>query len=108
MEARPRKLLIHEEENGTSPFQDWLSGLEIAPRATVRAYLNRIRAGNLLRCKPIVGPGGLFELVIDRGPGYRVYFLQEGDEVILLWGGIKKTQASDIVKANRLAEERRG
>lgn len=43
--------------------------------------------------------GGVHELVIDFGPGYRVYFGEDGDEVILLGGGNKSTQIADITKA---------
>ena len=49
---------------------------------------------------------GISELRIDYGPGYRVYFLRRGNEiVILLCGGDKSTQARDIATAKRLAEE---
>jgi len=43
--------------------------------------------------------GGLHELRVDFGPGYRVYFGREGDDVILLWGGKKERQAKDITRA---------
>ena len=43
--------------------------------------------------------GGLHELRVDFGPGYRVYFGREGDDVILLWDGKKERQAKDITRA---------
>jgi putative addiction module killer protein len=83
----------------SSPFSEWLASLKDG-RAVgiVRARLNRIRLGNLGDCKPV--GGGVDELRIDFGPGYRVYFGRDGPVlVILLCGGSKRTQARDIVAA---------
>jgi putative addiction module killer protein len=50
--------------------------------------------------------GGIGELRIDYGPGYRVYFVKRGEmRVVLLCGGDKRTQSRDIDRAQRLAEE---
>ena len=55
-------------------------------------------------CKPV--GEGVSEMRIDHGPGYRVYFLQRGTEVvILLVGGGKSTQAKDIERAKELAKQ---
>jgi putative addiction module killer protein len=63
-----------------------------------------VSLGNLGDVKPV--GDGVSELRIDYGPGYRVYLRQKGKLlVILLAGGTKKTQASDILKAKRLAKE---
>ena len=61
--------------------------------------LNRVAQGNLGDCEPV--GDGVYELKIDFGPGYRVYFGEDGDDVILLGGGAKNTQPSDIKKAKR-------
>jgi putative addiction module killer protein len=87
------------------PFSEWLDSLKDA-RAVgiVRARLNRIRLGNFGDCKTV--GGGVEELRIDFGPGYRVYFGRKGCAlVILLGGGDKKTQAKDILRARKHWEE---
>ena len=90
------KLKDYLSENGHSPFNEWLTGLrDLQARARVRTRLDRVRIGNL---GDYVSVGdGVFELRIFYGPGYRVYFGQDGDRlVILLCGGDKKTQRKDI------------
>ena len=70
----------------------------------VRARLNRIRLGNFGDCKSI--GGGVEELRIDFGPGYRIYYgREESLVVILLCGGDKKTQARDILRARQYWKE---
>lgn len=59
--------------------------------------LDRVANGNLGLAQSV--GEGVHELKINFGPGYRVYFGQDGDEVILLGGGTKKTQPKDIVAA---------
>ena len=69
-------------------------------RARVRVRLNRLRLGNFGDCKSV--GGGVGELRVDYGPGYRVYFGRQGDRiVILLCGGAKKTQSKDIQLAQQ-------
>jgi putative addiction module killer protein len=63
----------------------------------ILARLDRVENGNLGDCEPV--GEGVSELRIDFGPGYRVYFGQDGDSVILLHGGTKNRQSRDIVKA---------
>ena len=70
----------------------------------VRARLNRIRLGNFGDCKSV--GGGVEELRVDFGPGYRVYYGREGQlVVILLCGGSKRTQARDILRAQKYWKE---
>lgn len=85
--------------DGRSPFPEWLSGLgDRQARARVRVRLNRLRLGNFGDSKGV--GGGVSELRISYGPGYRVYFGRRGDTVvILLCGGDKRTQARDIERA---------
>lgn len=63
----------------------------------ILARIKRVEGGNLGDCEPV--GEGVSELKIDVGPGYRVYFGQDGDEVVLLYGGTKKTQDKDIKTA---------
>ena len=89
----------------TKDFADWLDGLkDRAGRSRILVRIDRLAHGN---------PGshrilrqGVSELKIDCGPGYRVYYLQRGKELILLLaGGDKASQAKDIEKALSLARE---
>ena len=64
---------------------------------------DRLVAGNPRDVKPV--GGGISELRIDYGPGYRVYYQQRGDVLIVLLGGDKSSQAKDIKRARELAEE---
>ena len=98
MEAKPRELLNYATADFDEPFQIWIKGLKDAQgRAKIRARLNRVRLGNLGNCKPV--GEGVCELKIDFGPGYRVYFGQEEEKVILLTGGDKSTQSADVQRA---------
>jgi putative addiction module killer protein len=99
MSDTPIKLLEYLTANGRNPFREWLEGLrDRQARAKIRVRLNRIRLGNFGDCKSV--GGGISELRIPHGPGYRVYFGRRGDTVvILLYGGDKKTQSSDIALA---------
>ncbi|WP_083411378.1 type II toxin-antitoxin system RelE/ParE family toxin [Arthrobacter sp. UCD-GKA] len=83
----------------------WRSGLrDRRAAARVTAGIDRLAAGNPGDVKP-VGPG-ISELRIDVGPGYRVYFLRDGDRlVLLLCGGNKSGQGSDSSDAYGIADE---
>ena len=99
-EAHPRQIELYVATDGSSPFEEWLAKLKDSQaRARIRTRLERLRLGNLGDCKSV--GTGIFELRIDYGPGYRVYFGQQGETiVILLCGGDKKSQAADIKDAN--------
>jgi len=89
---------------GVSPFEQWRERLDPTTRARVTVAVFRLGSGNFSGVK---GAGaGIFELRLDFGPGYRVYFGKDGDElVILLGGGTKKRQQSDIETAQALWQE---
>ena len=89
----------------SSTFDLWLRRLR-DKRATARiqARLDRLASGNPGDVKPV--GGGISEMRIDYGPGYRVYYMQRGAVVvILLSGGDKTTQAADIAKAKDIAAQ---
>jgi len=88
----------------TEKFARWLDGLQdVLGRARVLARIERLAAGNPGDVRSV--GGGISELRIAYGPGYRVYYTKRGREmVILLTGGDKRTQAKDIRTALRLAE----
>jgi putative addiction module killer protein len=87
----------------TDTYVQWLDGLrDIHARARVLARVERLAAGNPGDVKPV--GEGVSELRIDYGPGYRVYFTMRGHTlIILLAGGDKRTQTTDIKTALRLA-----
>ncbi|QQM05378.1 hypothetical protein I8G32_03947 [Rhodopseudomonas palustris] len=81
-----------------SPFADWLDGLDVMAAAKVTTAVARLSLGNLSNVKSV--GEGVLETKIDFGPGYRIYFGRDGDTlVILLCGGTKKRQRSDIARA---------
>ena len=99
VEARPRRLVIYVTSAGRRPFRIWLESLkDETGRARVLARLERVEDGNLGDHKPV--GGGVMELRVDYGPGYRVYCAQDGlITVVLLCGGSKGAQKRDISRA---------
>jgi putative addiction module killer protein len=86
------------DEIGNKRFAKWFEGLDAVAAAKVAIALTRIEQGNLSNTK---GLGkGVVEYKIDFGPGYRIYFGKDGERlVILIGGGTKKRQESDILVA---------
>lgn len=89
----------------TRSFTKWIDGLkDRAARAQIAVRIDRLALGHEGDAKSV--GGGVRELRIQAGPGYRVYFAQRGEEMlILLVGGSKGTQERDIAKAKKLLEE---
>ena len=85
--------------HGQDLYQCWLDNLrDRMAQARITMRVNRIAAGAFGECRPV--GDGVWELKIDYGPGYRVYYAQAGRSlVLLLLGGDKKTQQADINKA---------
>ena len=99
MTAYPRELRRYITGQGQVPFEEWLESLkDRKTRSRIRARLDRVEQGNLGDSKSV--GDGVFELRIDFGPGYRVYFGQVGLKIVLLLcGGDKSSQDQDIKKA---------
>ena len=93
------------EVRQTDRFRHWLAGLrDERARARILKRLDRARAGNLGDVAPV--GEGVSEMRIFYGPGYRVYFVQRGKQlIVLLCGGDKSTQDADIAEAKAMAEE---
>ncbi|HCZ16995.1 type II toxin-antitoxin system RelE/ParE family toxin [Candidatus Accumulibacter contiguus] len=94
-------LLDYQTADGRDPFQEWLAKLaDRNARARVAVRVQRMAAGNFGDHKPL--NDGVWELRIDHGPGYRVYYAQAGRRVLLLLiGGDKRRQQADIETAVR-------
>jgi putative addiction module killer protein len=88
----------------TEHFANWLENLrDIQAKARVLVRIERLASGNAGDVKPV--GEGVSEMRINYGPGYRVYFVQRGSElIILLAGGVKSSQPRDIKAAIRLAQ----
>lgn len=89
----------------TERFDAWFAGLrDRQAKRRIQARIDRAEFGHYGDCKPV--GEGVFEMRIHCGPGYRVYCVEHGIElVVLLAGGDKSTQSDDIEVALRLARE---
>ena len=91
--------IVHYTENGKDIFQNWLDSLkDYRGRRAIQVAIDRAEEGNLgmhRYCR-----NGVWELVIDTGPGYRVYYSMHGEVMMILFcGGSKRTQQKDIERA---------
>lgn len=99
MQEKEIKILVLE--NNKSPFFDWFNRLDKTTRTIIARRILRMRIGNFGNCK-YVGEE-ICELKINYGPGYRVYFVNRGKEIIVvLLAGNKSTQQEDIKNAKEL------
>ena len=92
------------DRRGLNPFDRWLDKLDDNTQARITVALDRLERGNFSAAK---GVGtGVFELRLDFGPGYRVYFGKDGETLVVLLGcGTKKRQQADIADAQMLWQE---
>jgi putative addiction module killer protein len=91
-------VLEYLELNGRSPYADWFNHLNPAAAAKVAVALARLSQGNFSNVKSV--GSGVHEYRINFGPGYRMYFGKDGEQVVLLpGGGTKKRQQKDIADA---------
>jgi putative addiction module killer protein len=94
-------LHVCQNQNGRAPFAEWFHKLDRTSRVKISSALFQMEEGNFSDSKYL--NMGVWERRIHSGPGYRIYFAKEGDRVlILLGGGTKSTQPSDICKAQAL------
>jgi putative addiction module killer protein len=98
-DGQPKEIIVYQDADGAEPFNKWLSKLrDVRARARIEMRLDRLQVqGNPGDYKEV---GGVYELRIDYGPGYRVYLaFAERQIVVLLCGGDKSTQDADIRRA---------
>ncbi len=88
----------YRDERAANPFAAWFGKLGSTVALRVTIALRRMEAGNFSNTKSV--GAGVHEFRIDTGPGYRIYFGREGDDlIILLAGGTKRRQDRDIEDA---------
>lgn len=95
----PREIEVFQTQDGQEPFTEWLRSLrDQRTRDRIRKRLERLGDGNFGDCRSV--GGGVFELRVHFGAGYRVYFGEvDRTIVLLLCGGDKSSQARDIERA---------
>ena len=98
-ETHPREIRVYQTSSGREPFNEWLISIrDIETQARIRARLERLEDGNLGDYQSV--GEGVFELRIPFGAGYRIYFGQIDNTIILLLcGGDKSSQRRDIERA---------
>jgi putative addiction module killer protein len=101
MNVETKQVKLYKTHEGKVPYKEWVGNLGSGKtRGRVAARIAKARLGGLGKCKPV--GGGVTELILDFGPGYRIYVGQEGARVIiLLCGGDKSTQEADIQRAKK-------
>jgi putative addiction module killer protein len=104
-EAIPKLLIVYVTPSEEEPFTDWLSNLrDVVGRKRILTRIARLEQGNYGDCEPV--GEGISELRMFFGAGYRVYFGEHGNNiVILLCGGDKSSQDKDIQLAKAYWQE---
>ena len=99
--AHLRNIQVYRTPNGKEPFNEWLKSIpDTKTRARVRAGLEQLRLGNFGNVKSV--SEGVLELRFHFGVGYRIYFSEIRNTIILLLcGGDKSSQTRDIARAKR-------
>lgn len=91
-------ILYYQTDSGRRPFKDWLDSLDTGVQVIVDSRLARVRRGLFGDSEYL--KDGIYELKLDVGPGYRIYYGKNGNTVvILLHAGHKKHQTADITTA---------
>jgi len=94
----PVEFEVYQSQNGRRPYLEWEEGLDRTTRIKIVSHLNRLRMGNFGSSKSL--KGGIYEVKVQFGAGYRVYYGKRGKHlVILLCGGDKGSQKKDIKMA---------
>lgn len=97
------EVLEYIKDDGSNPYKKWFDSLDAQAAAKVTVAKARLELGNTSSIKWFDGIG---EYRIDWGPGYRIYLVQDGKNlIILLGGGTKKRQQKDIKTAKALYKE---
>ena len=105
MQARPRDVRLYITSDGHRPFEEWVESIrDIKTQTKILDRIPRVRRGNFGDSRHL--DGGLYELRIHYGAGYRIYLGEvDSQTVLLLWGGSKRTQRRDIQRARTYWED---
>jgi putative addiction module killer protein len=91
-------------EDGSNPYKEWFDSLDTQAAKKIAVARSRLELGNTSNIKWL--KGGIGEYRINWGPGYRIYLAQEGNQLVILFGGgTKQTQQADIETAKELYQE---
>ncbi|MGB8702842.1 MAG: type II toxin-antitoxin system RelE/ParE family toxin [Thermosynechococcaceae cyanobacterium] len=103
--ATPKRVIIYKNPDEVAPFKAWLNNLQDkVTRQRIIARISRMQQGNYGDWKPV--GEGVNELRMFFGSGYRVYFGERNDDlVVLLCGGDKSSQGEDIAQAKAYWKE---
>ena len=102
--THPRELQIYQNPNGREPFTEWLESRDYKTQERIQARLARLVGGNFGNCKSV--GEGISEIRLHFGAGYRIYFGEvENTIVLLLCGGDKASQTRDIERAKTYWQE---
>lgn len=103
----PKALKHYRTLTGSCPIEEWLNTLDHRSRRLILRRMDRLRSAGHLGDFDSVGDG-VIELIINSGPGFRVYVIPElNDRILLLFGGVKRDQRRDIQKAKEYAKDHR-
>lgn len=95
-----RKAQEYVAKDGKTPFRDWLIDLKDGRgKAKITKSVTQMEAGNFGDHKPITDGNGLHERRIDYGPGYRIYYITEGEELIILFAGSDKSEQQAVINS---------
>ena len=90
---------IYTTADGEKPFIDWLDNLKnMKAQANIFTRLDRASLGNFGDNKPLTNSGGLWEMRVHYGGGYRIYYRVEGDKIILVLAGSTKEDQDKMIK----------
>ena len=103
--AQPRTIILYQDTNGTVPFTEWFNSIrDTKAMDRIQARLDTLETGNLGKYRSV--GDGVWELKLDIGPGYRIYYAQVDQTIVLLLcGGDKSSQNRDIKRAKNYWKE---
>ena len=101
----PFELLYYQTRDSRLPYKEWLDGVrDPVAYAAIQSRTDRLKRGLFGDCEPV--GEGVWEIRVDTGPGYRVYYARATKHVVLLLcGGDKRKQSADIKRAKSYAKD---